>query len=250
MSVFIAYFDYLGFKKFIENNDLSNQKKIMGRNFRDMKGALSLGKYKQAQFGVIADLSESIINCLNFSDTVIFWTNDDSKESLSEILKVSYNFTYATIDQFFPTRGALVYGEIVYVDHKNETISGGRYNINSVYGKGVVRAHDKANSQQWAGTVFDESFISRLVKQGYNVVDTIEPYAKLYKVPYKNGINFPDEYVMRLIQGELNTMAFDNMTKSIRENFACYNKPVDTTDVQEKIENTICFLKSFLPNDK
>ena len=86
MNRFIAYFDYLGFKKFIENNTLDYQKRIVVNNFRDIENALGKGKTKPAKYGVIADLSESKINCINFSDTVVFWTNDDSIDSLIEIL--------------------------------------------------------------------------------------------------------------------------------------------------------------------
>ena len=103
MNCFIAYFDYLGFKEFIENNDLDYQKKIIGNNFRDLESALGQGKIKDVHHGVIADLSNSKINCINFSDTVVFWTNDDSNESLKELLDVSYKFNWQAVDFFFPS---------------------------------------------------------------------------------------------------------------------------------------------------
>lgn len=40
MKKFIAYFDYLGFKQFIDNNDLVYQRKIVGNNFPDIENAL------------------------------------------------------------------------------------------------------------------------------------------------------------------------------------------------------------------
>jgi hypothetical protein len=46
MKKFIAYFDYLGFKQFIDNNDLEYQRKIVGNNFRDIESALGQGKSK------------------------------------------------------------------------------------------------------------------------------------------------------------------------------------------------------------
>lgn len=45
MNCFIAYFDYLGYSKFIENNDLDYQKKIIRNNFRDIESALGKGKF-------------------------------------------------------------------------------------------------------------------------------------------------------------------------------------------------------------
>ena len=94
MKKFIAYFDYLGFKQFIENNDLDYQKRIMENNFRDIENALGQGKLKQPTHGAIADLANSNINCINFSDTIVFWTNDDSESSLIEIIEVAYKFNW------------------------------------------------------------------------------------------------------------------------------------------------------------
>lgn len=101
MKKFIAYFDYLGFKQFIENNDLQYQKRIMGNNFRDIESAITQGKSVEAPHGVIADLSNHKVNCINFSDTVVFWTNDDSIQSLSEILEVAYKFNWQATTFFF-----------------------------------------------------------------------------------------------------------------------------------------------------
>jgi hypothetical protein len=245
MKKFIAYFDYLGFKQFIENNDLNYQKKVVGDNFRDIESALGKGKYKEAPHGVIADLSYSKINCINFSDTVVFWTNDDSENSLLEILEVAHKFNWQAIDFFFPARGSVVYGEIEYVDFKQKNEAGGLYNINSVFGKGLVKAHEKAEKQHWAGTVIDDSFIKELISRGYDIETFLKPYAKKFKVPYKNGFELPDEFVMRIIKGQLNDEAFKNYGNGIRENFARHNKLVDKQDVRDKIENTIKFLASF-----
>lgn len=248
MKKFIAYFDYLGFKQFIDNNDLEYQTRIVGNNFRDIENALGQGKLKEAPHGYIADLSNSQINCINFSDTVVFWTNDDSEASLMEILEVAHKFNWQAVDFFFPARGAVVYGEIVYVDFKQKNQSGGLYNINSVFGKGLVRAHEKAEKQHWAGTVLDGSFIDELVNRGYDIDTFLKPYAKKFKVPYKNGLEIPDEFVMRIIKGQLNDEAFKNYGNGIRENFARHNKSTDNQDVKEKIENTIKFLASFYDN--
>jgi hypothetical protein len=245
MKKFIAYFDYLGFKQFIENNDLDYQKRIMGNNFRDMESAIAQGKLKEASHGVIADLSTHKVNCVNFSDTIVFWTDDDSAESLNEILQVAYKFNWQATLNFFPARGALVHGEMEYVDFKNENNVGGVYNINSVFGKGLVTAHQKAESQQWSGTVIDESFIQRLLDIGHNPDTFLAPYAKKYSVPYKNNIQLEEEYALKLVKGTLNAEAFKNFGDGIIQNFSNHKKDTMNADVQEKIDNTIKFLSSF-----
>ena len=245
MNRFIAYFDYLGFKEFIENNDLEYQKRIVNNNFRDMESALGQGNFKDTPRGVIADISKSQINCINFSDTVVFFTNDNSKDSLIEILKVAYEFNYREINFCFPVRGALVFGEMVYADFKQNNGGGGIYNINSVYGKGLVKAHLRANEQHWAGTVIDESFTTEIVNRGHNLYEFLLPYAKKYKVPYKNGENRAEEFVLNIVKGTLNDEVLKSMSISIRDNFAQDKKPVTDERVQQKISNTIQFLESY-----
>lgn len=246
MKKFIAYFDYLGFKQFIENNDFEYQKRIVINNFRDIESALGLGKLQKSAHGFISDLSNSNINCINFSDTIVFWTNDDSENSLIEILDVAYRFNWQAIDHFFPARGCLVYHEIEYVDFKRKNESGGIYNINSVFGKGLVLAHEKAEQQHWAGTVLHSSFIDEIINKGHEVEEYLKPYAKKFKVPYKKEFNLPEEYVLRLIKDDLNAEGFDNFKSHITRNFADHKKSIEFPDVQEKIENTINFLYSFV----
>jgi hypothetical protein len=250
MNRFIAYFDYLGFKEFIENNDLANQNRIVGNNFRDMENALGQGRFKDAPQGVIADISKSQINCINFSDTIVFFTNDTSETSLIEILEVAYKFNWQAIDFCFPVRGSLVFGEMVYVDFKQNNGGGGIYNINSVFGKGLVKAHLRADEQHWAGTVLDESFTTEIVNRGHNLDEFLLPYAKKYKVPYKTGGERTDEYVMNIVKGTVNAMALKNMSKNIRDNFAQYNKSVSDDGVQQKISNTLRFLESYYEKEE
>lgn len=245
MERFIAYFDYLGFKEFIERNDLDYQKRIIGNNFRDMEGALGLGKYKKVPHGIIADISDSSINCINFSDTVIFFTNDTTDSSLEEILKVAHTFNWTAIDYCFPVRGSIVLGEMIYVDYKKNNQKGGIYNINSVFGKGLVNAYLKADSQDWAGTVLDRSFVEEIERRGYNIDEFLSPYAKRYMVPYKNGITNEEEFVLNIIKGDLNEEALKNYSQSIRDNFSAHNKSVNNEGVQRKIDNTLLFLNSY-----
>lgn len=245
MNRYIAYFDYLGFKEFIENNDLDTQSRIMANNFRDMECALGQGRYTDVQNGVIADISNSRINCINFSDTVVFFTNDTTEVSLIEILDVAYKFNWQAIGYCFPIRGALVYGEIESVDYKRKNSAGGVYNINSIFGKGLVTAHLRAEEQDWAGTVLDESFTDAIMQKSDDVEKYLLPYAKKYKVPYKDGVERSAEYVLNVVKGTLNDEALKNYRNGIINNFSQYNKPVDDERVKKKLSNTILFLESY-----
>lgn len=245
---YIAYFDFLGFKYFIENNPHDFHIKIMNNVFRDIENALSQGKTKPASHGVIADLENAKINALNFSDTVVFWTKDDSLQSLSEILKVAHYYNSRNVSFFFPSRGTLIHGEMEYVDFKYKNQNNNIYNINSIFGQGLVDAHLNSENQSWAGAVIDKSILAQLNFFGLDET-FLNEYAKKYKVPYKNNL-ISEEYAFKLVSGDLNMTSYNNLSANIISNFAKYNKPTDSIRVQEIITNTLNYLETFisLPN--
>ena len=206
-----------------------------------MERALSQGKYTPS-FHI--DISNSKINCLNFSDTVIFWTNDNSDESIKEILAVSHMFNWQAID-FFPVRGSIVYGEIFHADYRQPNGGGGIYNVNSVFGNGIVLGHNKSESQNWAGTVVDETLTSELLKRGFNLEEYLSPFAKKYKVPYKEEVDLPEEFVYWIVK-RLDKASFKIKKERIERSFANHNKKIDNVRVQAMLKNTIKFLASSL----
>ena len=211
MKRFIAYFDYLGYKDFILNNDSSHLKVRAGHILRDIEISLGQGKYQSPRNGVIvADISVSRINCLNISDTVIFWTNDDSIESLEELLLVSYEFNWREILYSFPVRGVVYCDELEMISGQQKNTVGAIYSTNLIYGKGLVNAHLKGENLNWAGSVIDKTVIDQ-IEGKVNIPDFLSPFAKLYKVPYKvqdQGIQ--EEYALNINKGGLNETAFEN----------------------------------------
>lgn len=246
---FIAYFDYLGFKDFILNNPIEYQVQYVGHIFRDIENALAKNQYKNASPGLmIPDLANSRLHCINFSDTVVFFTNDDSEESLREILEVAYVFNWQCIDFFFPVRGCLYYGECVDRRYNTKTGTTGTYSVNSLIGTGLVNAYLRAEQQSWAGTVIDDSVVDYIANNLGTPASILSQYAKKYIVPYKEKKeNQSEEWVFNLVKinGKLNNEAYINMEKNIRENFAKHNKKTDSPRVKEIIQNTISFLQSY-----
>jgi len=241
-EVYLAYFDYLGFKEFIENNNDEVLIRRMGHIFRDIEGALGQGKYQEPQNGVIlSDLTNSKVNCLNISDTVLFWTNQCDYNSLTELIKVAYEFNWKQIGYNFPIRGSIVKGKIRLVSGKQTNTNGGSYSVQCLYGKGLIKAHDKAEYQNWAGTVIDESIISDL-EFNANGMEFLSEYAIKYKVPYKIEVDLEEEYVLKIVKGISNETALKNIKESITGVFALDNKSIESKSVQLKIENTLKFI--------
>lgn len=245
-EVFLAYFDFLGFKEFILNNEEEILMRRMGHIFRDIELSLGQGEMQEPKNGIIlADISNSKINCINISDTVVFWTNDTTLDNLEELIKVAYEFNWRENLYNFPIRGSISKGNIRFVNGNNKNDSGGSYGVTCLYGKGIVNAHLKAENQDWAGTVIDNSIIEEFSTEE-EAKKFLEPYATKYKIPYKkHEIEIHEEFALRLVKGNLNQIAYDNTKDSIERVFGQDNKSTSHPGVQLKIKNTIDFLKTF-----
>src|SRR5699024_2535937 len=127
-EVYLAYFDYMGFKEFIVKNEDEELIRRMNHIFRDIEIALGQGKYRAPKNGsILSNLSESTINCLNISDTVLFWTNDCTYESLKTLIKVADEFNWREVNYNFPIRLALVKGKVKEVSEKQTNSYSGSY---------------------------------------------------------------------------------------------------------------------------
>ncbi|MHA3047864.1 hypothetical protein JSO59_010980 [Riemerella anatipestifer] len=254
---FIAFFDLLGFKQFIENNDEKEQQRVIDNILRDIEQSLvkqkdgSLMNKKVNGSSIVADLEYIKINTLSFSDTIVFWTNDNSLDSLEKLLIASKEFNFRMNKFNFPIRGALVYGNIYKLFGQHESKEGFHYGVNSVFGEGIVKAYEKAESQEWAGTVIDQSIIDFITEDNIHI---LENYAKKYKVPYKTSSQRKEEeLVLNLIDtndkiNRSNIKFIENYIEGIKKNFARYNKPTDSNSIQNKITNTINFINSYKNN--
>jgi hypothetical protein len=246
MKRFIAYFDYLGYKDFILNNDSNHLKLRAGHILRDIEISLGQGKFQTPRNGVIvADISVSRINCLNISDTVIFWTNDDSIESLEELLLVACEFNWREILYNFPVRGVIYCDELEMISGQQKNTVGAIYSTNLIYGKGLVKAHLKGENLNWAGSVIDKTVVDQVCDK-VDIASFLNPFAKLYKVPYKiPEQDAQDEYALNIHRGVLNEIAFENKKNGIIRAFSNDNKNIDKPRVQEILANTISYLETY-----
>jgi len=245
---FIAYFDFLGFKEFINNTSIEYQNNVMSSIFTEIEMSITNGKTIIEDGFAKAKLTEAKVNCINFSDTIIFWTNKSNIEDLEELLKVSHRFNAFCNIYTFPVRGAIVKGEINPRNYNTQKESVYSYNVNSLFGKGLIKSYDKAEQQDWAGTVIDFSIIEYLIKNTIEVNPFLIPFAKEYNVPYKNSKYLSSkEWVMNLVEKNqlINNESFNNIKNNIVHNFAKHNKKCEDKSVRQKVKNTIDFLKTY-----
>jgi hypothetical protein len=241
-EVYLAYFDFMGFKNFILNNDDEHIMRRMNHIFRDIQICCGTGNYTQVSPSIIVpDLSQSKINSLNISDTVLFWTNECNYNDLKELIEVAYEFNQREVNHNFPLRGAIVKGSIKEVSNKNESEFGGLHSIQCLYGKGLVSAHDIAEAQQWAGCIVHDSIINDLLSEP-GALEFIERLAVKYNVPFKENY-FQEFYAFKLKKGKINNEDhLRNALNAIEHVFSQDNKPIDCEDVKLKIKNTQDFI--------
>ncbi len=246
-EAFIAYFDLLGFKEFILNNDTNHIYRRMGHVMRDIELALGQGNYQKPRNGIVlADLSNTRLNCINVSDTIIFWTNDTEIESLDELIQVADKFNWSMNLYNFPLRGCVLKGFVSYEGNSSRNNTGALYSVSSLVGSAIVHAYIKTENQDWAGTVIDnrvfEEFSSIKEAERY-----FNQHAVKYMVPYKlPPLDQQEEYVfMYAKNSKLDDITYANTVKMITEVFALDNKPFDHPGTKRKLENTILFLDMF-----
>ena len=247
MAIFLAYFDLLGYKKFIENNTvdhLDRRTNHFGRNI-EMALALDHPAIQSQRLGVaISDISNSTLNCLTFSDTVILWTNSNTLEDFKEILHVAYKYNNFNIMHDFPSRGCIVYGDIWYKPFDSENLRGGKYMLNMIYGKALIDAHSRAEAMSWAGCELDKSAMEYAKTLG-DINPLLEEYTMVYDIPFKTKDDKEiriSGHALRLSYGRI--LITQYYEEGIRRAFTQDNKGEIEGRTKVIFDNTIEFLKA------
>ncbi|SEI82824.1 hypothetical protein SAMN05216327_104126 [Dyadobacter sp. SG02] len=245
METFIAFFDVLGFKEFIFNNDFAETKRLFDHLLRDTQTSLSGDKLIDGHGVYMADLEQQRVNCLHVSDSIIFWTNSDNEEDFIDLVNVCYSFYWKSLQATFPVRGCLTFGEIDFQPDSLTNKMGITFFNYSLIGKGLVDAYLKAESIDYAGCLLDKLAIDKVPDKLIN--DLIYDHKIcMYKVPFKSGASY--EHVFKPIQGNHNDVSFRNTVNRIKNLFT-YASKADinnlSNSVRTKLNNTIDFISNF-----
>ena len=228
---YVAFFDILGFKNWVETE---GSRKVFDyiRDFMSLMIRVSMPKSKiNADMSV--DLEPSIIYYINFSDTIVFYSRDDSYEAFRTILLVCAEFMNVIICG--PTRairGALSCGEF-YVDTEN----------NAYVGQALIDAYELEEKQYWLGVSLHGS-----IENTANFVRAQKEFPNLIiqsLVPIKNSSNKP--FCVNWTNKNIIPASF-NILRSLD---GCLNKglnalkddPVKAEKLKIRISNTRDFVK-------
>ncbi|MDD2345249.1 MAG: hypothetical protein PHY85_03795 [Bacteroidales bacterium] len=228
---FIAYFDLLGYRNFIKNNDVSKQYEVLSKIHVQIETAINESKkYIEKSIFVVNDLNNEKVNFSNYSDTFIFWTNTDTKEEFDAIFNATIEINHRLNMNFFPVRGVLLYDELIPLNFSSKKTE---YHINTYFGKGLIIAHDKAENQEWAGTYIDKSVFEIIeldVDQKNKCVE--------YDIPLKGG-RFSKELAFKICLDNSEDY-IRNLKQSVELTFVRNNKW--DVKAQTKLNNTLAFL--------
>jgi hypothetical protein len=209
----VSYFDLLGFRKLVEQRDLSFIIKIYDEILNDLQIKTSDKK----KYGI--DYSW-------FSDTFIIFAKDDTKESFSLIEQASRLFFQRLILRHIPLRGALTVGELYTQKEKNIFL-----------GKGLIDAYLYGEKwQNWIGFILTPRVFELLKNTDLN----IEKLRNYHRIEDHNIIRKPD------IQ---NIFAFTMCSLNINDRNEClqaiqYMKNHVEQEYKEKYQNTENFILS------
>lgn len=174
-----------------------------------------------------------------FSDTFIFFTNDDSTESLKTIENISRWFVYNLIVNYIPVRGAISC-DIFYADREN----------NIFFGEALLEAYKYGEAQDWIGFILCPS-----AEEGLKQSETLSELRLNYV--YTNDIPFKTECKLELQHNLLACIIGKNVGRTsvssinqnpIIEKLNQMKKEITCSKIQAKYDKTIEFIKKNYDN--
>ena len=237
----VAMFDILGFASLIKEENLDDILGYITNGFPMVSesnawGTKEVSKCYNEAGDVIGNLIDQdrnnlVINYRYYFDTLIYFTEDTSEESFFKMMTISAKVLAQMY--FFvglPMRGGISCGEL-YVDDKN------------IFGKSLIDAHEYEKRQQWAGVMISEKIIGKY--KDSEIFKDMEKDKLLlrYDIPMKNN-SLESGYTLNWMQyngQKWNAERFEDQWQSLRK-----NKEIRSTDVKQKIENTIKFREETL----
>jgi len=216
----VSYFDRLGFGNYSREHDLISV-------FCETDNWLAIAK-REGQY-------YANVEFVWFSDTIIFYSTDDSPQSFLAVAGASRSFFDELLDSRISVRGALAFGDF-YADKTN----------NLFLGKALVDACKYGEKFNWLGFVLHSSALEKMVEVGQPVSDlTYKRWDAEYKNRKTNAVGKESVMAYLVGHGSIMPVAGGNpYLQTLEEMLAC----TAYESHKRKYVNTIEFLKHFNPS--
>jgi hypothetical protein len=236
---FVAFFDLLGFSSWLEA-DGSAEVFTSVRGFLNLMIRASLpGSVVHSDMSVT--LHDSDIGFINFSDSIVFYSRDDSEPCFQTMIKVCGEFMNGVITG--PSRmlrGAMSHGEF-YADPA----------ANAYVGQALVDAYRLEGRQDWLGFSFAKSVVDlplfkRAVEQYPNyIVRALAPLRGSTELPY--CLNWADKLQFGHISFSLKRGLADCEQ---RVHAALRDNPTEVAKLNLRMKHTREFIYHYNPEHK
>jgi hypothetical protein len=213
---FIGFFDLLGYKEFIRNNQLKEVAQKVRDILRVCRTSKILNEGIEHLFG--NHFCEHVI----FSDTILIYSNTTSDPSATLFTSFCTSLVNGLFRAGYPVRGALASGEF-YVEVKQASIC--------LAGAPIVEAYELADCLDFAGCVVAPSAERFLA---------LKSLYFQYEVPIK-GCGKQRMFILNAISDEEESRGISRQI--VLDMFGAHNKRIGV-DVLPKINNTIAFLEA------
>jgi len=205
----VAFLDILGFKSFIWSNNHHNVVEAYKTYF--IQPVIRQLKEKTFQ-------SNSKIEALFLSDSIILWTHSTEISNLKELIQLVSLLVGKSIKHGFLLRGAIVKGPLSILKESNQTF---------ILGKGLVEAYELQNIQKWVGAILGKGVADCRVCNFLEEHDLIIKY----QVPLKceqqkefwclNWVKFyfPADYYCKIKKKILTSEEVEELKNTIEDDF-------------------------------
>ncbi|HYM19783.1 MAG TPA: hypothetical protein VEW28_02140 [Candidatus Kapabacteria bacterium] len=242
-NTYVALCDILGFGDLVLNAEHEKLKALFDNIFNTLlQEALSYGAKLDQASEVNPNLAFSRVHCLQFSDSLLFWTNDDSAISFQLLLPVLWRLFGSCFAAGIPLRGAVTHG-VLEVD-QGQIEAATTVLQTRILGKSVVDAYRFERDQIWSGCMIDPLTIEHFntlnaapewsVERGIDFGILME-----YEVPRKKS---PAE--KQLVIDWTGATRNELYEPEVLDIFSRYGKAIEASDVKLKIENTNKFIEA------
>lgn len=245
---FVSFFDILGFKSWIE---VDGSKEV----FKYVKGYLDMMIKSSLPNAIVnSDMSVEFevqnVDFVYFSDSIIFYSKDDTEESFKALITASNTFMNVfNCGVSYMLRGAMAYGEF-YADDETR----------SYVGQALIDAYQLEEETNWLGFSFHSSVLETNVFQNFFennqhlIFKSLIPTTKTNDYPF--ALNWADNsrcengdyYQLNSKYFRINEGISFNVYKSlqdclIRRKKELELKPDELRKVEIRISNTLDFIR-------